>query len=120
MSKRKLGWPIGGSSASVTSGSGCRVTDEILRRQVEEIRAEVARLAPHWAKYEQDRAAARDKRWRALPYESGSISSESKRRIADLKWKYIQENDVHLYPDEDDSPNRWQRFVNWLRNLFGL
>lgn len=39
--------------------SGCRITDEILRRSAEEIRAEVARVAPHWRKYEQERAERR-------------------------------------------------------------
>lgn len=39
--------------------SGCRLTDDILRRSAEEIRAEVARVAPHWRRYSEEREARR-------------------------------------------------------------
>ena len=99
MSKRKSSWPIGGASASVTSCPGCPYCRPVTRR------CDPGVLVNQWT---------------GLPYESGYITTEGKRRMADLNWRYEQAADLHLMSEEFYQRNTpmWKKFTNWLRNLF--
>lgn len=79
-----------------------RITDEELKRSAEEIRAEVARIAPHWRRYEQERAdrraavAAENAKYPGILHglDEKPFRLRSYDEVMPWKWHYIPDTDL--------------------------